>query len=512
MEPWRKKLLKDNPYIRTILLSATIDINTRNLLRKMFSNDDKWLEFRCDELRKEPRYTIIKCKTLTEKNRKIVELVRKLPHPIIIYTYAPYQANAIKKILKDDGIDNVKTYTGETDTIEREDLLEDWKNDKFNIMVATAAFGMGVDKPDVRSVLHTFIPNNPNLFYQELGRGGRDHLPCLSIMCICQDDFNNIPSNMVLTGDKIMGRWNTMFNSQKTRHIKDITYINTKIKPDYNKNYIYDKANDKDTQWNVYVLLILRRYDLIEIINMEYDIEEDHYIFAIKIKNDCLVNQTEATNKILKDISSKEKRRFEKDKNMMINAIRDCDKTCISNLFTSIYSNVAEYCSGCNFHSHSIDESKNRFVMHKKINSVYNMTDFHPLFLDNSLIISPNKDEIISLLIKKGVKTIVTEERLIFDKDQIYNSELMLFNFLEFRRLSIEKQLYYLSDVCLFVYSDNETKFNEQFSLVDRSNVSNLRKIHLTSTDFHLNSINKNLSTYISNNISGLIEERLNNV
>ena len=88
----------------------------------------------------------------------------------------------------------------------------------------------------------------------------------------------------------------------------------------------------------------------------------------------------------------------------------------------------------------------------------------------------------------------------------------MLFNFLEFRRLSIEKQLYYLSDVCLFVYSDNETKFNEQFSLVDRSNVSNLRKIHLTSTDFHLNSINKNLSTYISNNISGLIEERLNNV
>ena len=74
------------------------------------------------------------------------------------------------------------------------------------------------------------------------------------------------------------------------------------------------------------------------------------------------------------------------------------------------------------------------------------------------------------------------------------------------------KQVYYLSDVCLFIYSDNEDKFNEQFSLIDRSNIGNLRKIHLTSKDFYLNSISKNVSAYISDNISGLIEERLSNV
>ena len=59
--------------------------------------------------------------------------------------------------------------------------------------------------------------------------------------------------------------------------------------------------------------------------------------------------------------------KVEKDKNMMISSINDCDKICISNLFTTIYSNVAEYCSGCNSHKHVIDESKNRFEMHKVV-------------------------------------------------------------------------------------------------------------------------------------------------
>lgn len=512
LEPWRKKLLKDNPDLKTILLSATVDINTSNLLKKMFSDNDKWLEFRCDELRKEPRYAIIKCKTSVEKKRKIIELVRKLPHPIILYTHTPDQANVIKEWLKMDGIYNVKTYTGETDTVERKNLLEDWKNDAFDIMVATAAFGMGVDKPDVRSVVHTFIPNNPNLFYQELGRGGRDRLPCLSVMCICPNDYDNIQSTMVLSEKKIIGRWNTMYHSPKSRHIRDVIYIDTKLKPDYNKNYVYDEASDMDTRWNIYVLLLLRRYDLIEIVDMEYDAAEDHYIFAIKIKDDCLVNQTEKTVKILKNISSKEKRRFEKDKNMMISSINDCATICISNLFTTIYSNVAEYCSGCNSHKHVIDESKNRFEIHKVVNYMHNKSNIYSLFADNSLIITPNKNKIISLLIAKGVKNIISEEKLVFDDDQIYSSELMILNFNEFRSLSMAKQVYYLSDVCLFIYSDNEDKFNEQFSLIDRSNIGNLRKIHLTSEDFYLNSISKNVSAYISDNISGLIEERLSNV
>ena len=49
-------------------------------------------------------------------------------------------------------------------------------------MIATSAFGVGVDKPDVRTVLHLYVPDGPDSYYQELGRGGRDGLQCLSIM------------------------------------------------------------------------------------------------------------------------------------------------------------------------------------------------------------------------------------------------------------------------------------------------------------------------------------------
>lgn len=66
---------------------------------------------------------------------------------------------------------------------------KDWKANKFEIMVATSAFGVGVDKPDVRTVLHLYVPQNANAYYQELGRGGRDQLPCLSVMCTYSDDL-----------------------------------------------------------------------------------------------------------------------------------------------------------------------------------------------------------------------------------------------------------------------------------------------------------------------------------
>ena len=163
LEAWRKRLLLTNPSIRTILLSATFENKCIGVLKKLFSDGTRWIEVRCDALRHEPRYILLKEKGYKNKDKKTIELVRKLPHPMIIYVARPDDAERIKALLADNGIRNVCTYTGLTNNDLREQLLKNWKANQFEIMVATSAFGV-VDKPDVRTVLNLYIPQNPNAY------------------------------------------------------------------------------------------------------------------------------------------------------------------------------------------------------------------------------------------------------------------------------------------------------------------------------------------------------------
>ncbi len=273
LEAWRKRLLLTNPDIKTILLSATFESKCVDVLKKLFSDGKRWIEVRCDALRHEPRYILLKENGYKNKDKKTIELVQKLPHPMIIYVARPDDAERIKKLLANHGIKNVCTYTGLTNNDLREQLLKGWKADKFEIMVATSAFGVGVDKPDVRTVLHLYVPQNPNAYYQELGRGGRDQLPCLSVMCIYADDlkfaFQRI-SKRVMTTEKIIGRWDSMYNNKSSIRDGAIIHINTGVRPNYHDKDEWDDrpVSDADMNWNIYVLLLFRRYDLIEIVDI----------------------------------------------------------------------------------------------------------------------------------------------------------------------------------------------------------------------------------------------------
>lgn len=65
-------------------------------------------------------------------------------------------------------------YHGGLDKNTREQMMKSWLKDELRIMIATNAFGMGIDKPDVRFVIHYEFPNNPEAYFQEAGRAGRD--------------------------------------------------------------------------------------------------------------------------------------------------------------------------------------------------------------------------------------------------------------------------------------------------------------------------------------------------
>ncbi len=114
ISPWRNNLLQVNPALRTFLLSATYRDDTVSALKSLFSTGSDWLEIRCDSLRKEPHFIFVKANSFSDKRRKVLELVNHLPHPMILYVNAPYEAEKWKTFLEENGYWDVKTFTGDT--------------------------------------------------------------------------------------------------------------------------------------------------------------------------------------------------------------------------------------------------------------------------------------------------------------------------------------------------------------------------------------------------------------
>lgn len=163
-------------------IQAKLKFKKENVFQKSFKRDNL-------------TYYVVKEQ---DKNGRMLRIMQRYPGTGIVYVRNRRKTRETAEFLQRNGI-SADFYHAGLDSAERDRKQQAWMDGKIRVIVSTNAFGMGIDKPDVRFVIHIDIPDTLEGYFQEAGRGGRDLKPSIAIMLYDDSDLRELHRNFKIS-------------------------------------------------------------------------------------------------------------------------------------------------------------------------------------------------------------------------------------------------------------------------------------------------------------------------
>jgi hypothetical protein len=245
---------------RTLLLSATLTAESFETLRELFGRDAVQLVSEL-ALRPEPAFLLNSAANEPQRIERVLEALRHLPRPLILYTTRRDDAADWYARLSADGFRRLRLVRGGDLADERGELiLSEWRNRALEIVVATSAFGLGVDHGEVRSIVHACLPENIDRYYQEVGRAGRDGNAAVALLVSTPRDLQTaerLAKEKRIGVDRGFERWEAMWLLRRPG--PDDSYI---LSLDNRPPDLPD-TGVRNASWNLRTLVLMARAGVI---------------------------------------------------------------------------------------------------------------------------------------------------------------------------------------------------------------------------------------------------------
>jgi len=186
-----RELLPEVPVL-ALTATATPEVVTDIQARLKFREGNV---FRMSFERKNLAYIVRKT---DNKTKELLYILQRISGSAIIYVRNRHRTKEITELLMNEGI-TADFYHAGLDNAVKDLRQKRWQSGEVRVMVATNAFGMGIDKPDVRIVLHLDLPDSPEAYFQEAGRAGRDGEKAYAVILYSKSDKTTLHKRVVDT-------------------------------------------------------------------------------------------------------------------------------------------------------------------------------------------------------------------------------------------------------------------------------------------------------------------------